>query len=152
MRNIVICDIDGTAAIMDGRIEDRRVQVEKDGSKRNSWSAFNRGIGTEPVNMPVLSVLNSMYNSGCDIVYLSGRSDYFRSKTWEWLNINKFPVGELYMRKDGDYRPDNIIKKELAINIDLDRVIFCLDDRNQVVDMWRKELGMTCFQVNYGDF
>jgi len=27
-----------------------------------------------------------------------------------------------------------------------------LDDRNQVVDMWRRELALPCFQVNYGDF
>jgi len=31
-------------------------------------------------------------------------------------------------------------------------VLLVLDDRNQVVDMWRKELGLTCFQVDYGDF
>lgn len=29
---------------------------------------------------------------------------------------------------------------------------FVLDDRDQVVDLWRNELGLTCFQVNYGDF
>lgn len=33
-----------------------------------------------------------------------------------------------------------------------DRVKFVLDDRNQVVDMWRKDLGLTCLQVDYGDF
>jgi hypothetical protein len=27
-----------------------------------------------------------------------------------------------------------------------------IDDRNQVVDMWRRELGLTCLQVDYGDF
>ena len=31
-------------------------------------------------------------------------------------------------------------------------VEFILDDRNQVVDMWRKDLKLNCFQVNYGDF
>jgi len=27
-----------------------------------------------------------------------------------------------------------------------------IDDRDQVVAMWRKELGLTCLQVDYGDF
>jgi hypothetical protein len=27
-----------------------------------------------------------------------------------------------------------------------------IDDRNQVVDMWRMELGLVCLQVDYGDF
>lgn len=31
-------------------------------------------------------------------------------------------------------------------------VDFVLDDRNCVVDMWRKKLDLACFQVNYGDF
>ncbi len=31
-------------------------------------------------------------------------------------------------------------------------VRFVLDDRNQVVDMWRNEIGYACLQVYYGDF
>jgi hypothetical protein len=31
------------------------------------------------------------------------------------------------------------------------KVLLVLDDRDQVVRMWR-ELGLTCFQVDYGDF
>jgi hypothetical protein len=58
------------------------------------------------------------------------------------------------MRKTGDRRADNIVKRELfearvrnKYNID-----FVLDDRNQVVDMWRNELKLTCLQVAEGDF
>jgi hypothetical protein len=29
---------------------------------------------------------------------------------------------------------------------------FVLDDRDQVVEMWRKEHKLTCFQVNYRNF
>jgi hypothetical protein len=29
---------------------------------------------------------------------------------------------------------------------------FVLDDRNQVVDMWRNDLGLMCLQVDWGDF
>ena len=31
-------------------------------------------------------------------------------------------------------------------------VLFVLEDRDQAVAMWRKELGLTCLQVEYGDF
>jgi len=31
-------------------------------------------------------------------------------------------------------------------------VEFVVDDRQQVVDMWRRTLGLTCVQVDYGDF
>jgi hypothetical protein len=58
------------------------------------------------------------------------------------------------MRPAKDYRRDAIIKKEI-----FDREVagkyyieFVLDDRDQVVEMWRKERKLTCFQVNYGAF
>ena len=31
-------------------------------------------------------------------------------------------------------------------------ILFVMDDRDQVVSMWRNELGLTCFQVAEGDF
>lgn len=57
------------------------------------------------------------------------------------------------MRPAGDYRPDQIVKRELyeahiAGQYD---VLFCVDDRNSVVAMWR-ELGLTCLQCAEGDF
>jgi hypothetical protein len=56
------------------------------------------------------------------------------------------------MRKDGDFRADNVVKQEiLDAHIDKDRVLFVLDDRQQVVDMWRRN-GLTCFQVAEGNF
>jgi adenylate cyclase class IV len=57
------------------------------------------------------------------------------------------------MRKTGDNRPDNIVKKEIFdSNIKNNYYIeFVLDDRNKVVKMWR-ELGLTCLQVADGNF
>ena len=58
------------------------------------------------------------------------------------------------MRDGADLRKDSIVKREFYDNEIRDQyfVEFVLDDRNQVVDMWRKDLGLTCLQVNYGDF
>ena len=58
------------------------------------------------------------------------------------------------MRKDEDNRKDSIIKWELyekhikPMNVN---ILFILDDRNQVVEMWRSK-GFTVFQVANGDF
>ena len=59
---------------------------------------------------------------------------------------------KLVMRKTGDYRKDSIVKREMFEEHIEGKynVLFVLDDRNQVVDMWRKELGLTCLQCNYG--
>lgn len=58
------------------------------------------------------------------------------------------------MRTTGDARKDSIVKKELfEAHVKQHYFIkFVLDDRNQVVDLWRLDLGLTCLQVNYGDF
>jgi hypothetical protein len=57
------------------------------------------------------------------------------------------------MRKSGDYRKDYEVKKEIYETYIKDKfnVLCVLDDRQSVVDMWRS-LGLTCLQVNYGDF
>lgn len=59
----------------------------------------------------------------------------------------------LLMRQDGDHRDDAIVKYELyrdyiAPWYDIKIV---LDDRDRVVRMWR-QIGLTCLQVNDGDF
>ena len=57
------------------------------------------------------------------------------------------------MRNDFDERKDVIIKREIFEQEIKDKynVMFILDDRNQCVDFWRK-IGLTCFQVDYGNF
>lgn len=57
------------------------------------------------------------------------------------------------MRRKGDYRPDEIIKKEIFDNYILGQydVICVFDDRNKVVDIWRENKLLTC-QVEQGDF
>jgi len=60
---------------------------------------------------------------------------------------------ELFMRPEGDMRPDNIVKAELFDTYVRDNydVQFVIDDRDQVVDMWRR-MGLACLQVAPGDF
>lgn len=150
---VIICDLDGTLAIHNGR-------DPYDASK----------CETDLLNQPVHNLLsqyieNASYGQQIIIVFMSGRSDEFRPQTEAWLckyeygylinDTNKakllFP---LYMRKQGDSRPDYVIKKELFDEHIRDKfdVLFCLDDRDQIVKLWREELGLTCLQVNYGDF
>ena len=63
------------------------------------------------------------------------------------------PDMPLYMRADGDFRSDDIIKAELLAKVRADgyEPIMAFDDRNQVVRMWRAN-GVPCAQVAEGDF
>jgi len=68
--------------------------------------------------------------------------------TKEWLDRNGVPYDAVFIREEGDHRKDYLVKKELW-----DRYIkgqynvkFVLDDRKQVIDMWREE-GLTVLDV-----
>ena len=57
------------------------------------------------------------------------------------------------MRRTYDRRKDCVIKMEIFeqyIN-NIYFVEFCIDDRTQVVELWRS-LGLTCLQVADGNF
>jgi len=133
----IICDIDGTLAILNGR------------------SPYDVGACEEDLlNKPVLDVVKNYYELGYQVILLTGRTDNFKIQTQNWLNTHSVPHHELIMRKKGDTRKDSIIKREIfEQNIQGKFYVqFSLDDRNQVVDMWRNEIGIACLQVNYGDF
>lgn len=160
MKDIIICDLDGTLCDITHRLIHVKPKTKKD------WSAFFDGIRDDAVNEAVHAVLqawlneqdfeaDTLVNDERKVVFCSGRPEHCRQDTLMWLiNNYKGPVGDayLYMRKDGDYRPDDVVKEEiLHAHIDKDRVLFVLDDRQSVVDMWRRN-GLTCFQVAEGNF
>ncbi len=70
----------------------------------------------------------------------------------KWTHKNEKVI--LNMREAGDMRKDSIVKKELFDQHIRGKynVRMVIDDRDQVVDMWRNELGLTCLQVAEGDF
>ncbi len=133
----IICDLDGTLALMNGR------------------NPFDASLCDEDIlNNPVANVLINYKNLGYKIILLSGREDKFEAPTLKFLSNNLIEFDVLLMRKTSDNRKDSIIKKEIfdAEIRDKYQIEFVLDDRNQVVDMWRNELQLPCFQVYYGDF
>ncbi len=133
----IICDIDGTLALI---------------HNRNPFDASRAEL--DLINEPVAKIIRQYEQLGHQIILLSGRSAAHRVQTMNWLQAHTIPYHGLFMRKEKDMRKDAIIKKELyETHIKgLNYLDFVLDDRNQVVDMWRKELGLLCLQVYYGDF
>jgi predicted kinase len=133
-----IVDIDGTTALKSARSPFDETRVHED----------------RP-NLPVIAVISALHAAGNAIVFLSGRTDKCREATHEWLlRYIPVPFDGLYMRAAGDGRKDSIVKRELFdLHIrDFYDVACVLDDRDQVVRMWRDELGLTCLQVADGDF
>jgi predicted kinase len=132
----VLCDIDGTLAHMVNRgPHDASEYLEDEKDERVHW-AFAR------------------LAQGASRIIWSGRSAEYRADTEKWLADHGITYDLLLMRSAGDVRKDSIVKRELyeqhikgKYNVRL-----VLDDRNQVVDMERDELGLRVFQVAPGDF
>ena len=132
---IIIVDIDGTVAKVNGR---GHYEYHK--------------VGTDLPNKPVIERVEDYLSSGRgEVVFLSGREEVCRHLTLDWL-FKYIQLGPneltLFMRPTGDHRKDCIVKKEIFDREIKDKffVEFCLDDRNQVVDLWRA-MGLTVHQV-----
>lgn len=133
----VIFDVDGTLALM---------------SERNPYD-WDR-VKEDKVNQPVLDILNGIKDTVDKIIIFTGRDGCCLDDTVDWLNDNNIHFDDIYIRREGDTRKDSIVKMEM-FNTQIRHLYNCkfvVDDRDQVVDMWRKDLGLTCFQVNYGNF
>ena len=143
LQKAVIFDIDGTLASHEG--------------VRSPYDYTKVGL-----DKPRQAVVNAMENYALNdyaIIILSGREDSCRGDTLEWLgkhtclnHINTYKIGSwnLFMRAAGDKRQDRVIKGELfdkhiRNNFNVEAVF---DDRDQVVSLWRDELGLDCLQVN----
>lgn len=135
LRDCIICDLDGTLSLMNGR------------NPYDYTACYN-----DKVNTPVWELLKHLFGTYV-IIILSGRGSEARHETERWLEKYNIKYYALYMRKAGDMRRDTIVKQEMydAHIKDKFNVVFALDDRNMMVDHWR-EMGIPCFQVWYGDF
>lgn len=131
----VMVDVDGTLAHMNGRSPFEWHRVAED--------------DVDDVIAEAVTALMHDY----EIIIMSGRDESCRDETKTWLNHHAIPYNELFMRPANDYRKDNIVKAELFDKFVRDNwdVQFVLDDRQQVVDMWRS-MGLTCLQVAPGEF
>jgi hypothetical protein len=106
------------------------------------------------VNESVLETLISMYEAGYSIIFVSGRDGKYELQTKAFLKKHiSFPY-VLFMRKSGDQRPDQTIKREIFEDHIRDKfnVLFVIDDRPKVVRMWRHDLGLTAYQLNDVEF
>lgn len=134
----IICDLDGTLCLF--------------GNKNPYERDFENDVVNESVKQILDMYIHHPYACAPRILFLSGRSGKYEQTTREWISRkiglpNK--TWELYMRKEGDSRSDVIVKKELFDEHVRDKyhVDFVIDDRLQILDLWRS-LGIFTFSVN----
>ena len=133
----ILVDMDGTLAHMT--------------SGRSPYHWDRVGEDTPDV---MVTELARRFHPDHTIIVLTGRDGSCRDATEDWLIDHGIPFDELWSRAAGDQRKDSIVKRELFdahVNGRFDPVLV-VDDRMQVCDMWRSELGLTVWQVAPGRF
>ena len=141
----IIFDVEGTLANIDHRLHHIK------GTK--NWMGFCEAMVDDTINKSMQYLYWKLASGDSRIIICSGRSDEYRGITEKWLDKNYILYDALYMRTAKDYRIDSIIKQELLQKMRKDGFDpkIAIDDRQQVVDMWR-ENGLLCLQCAKGDF
>jgi hypothetical protein len=143
---ICIVDIDGTLA------------------ERGQRDAYDfEASGVDVPNPLVVGLVHVLANAGVTIAYFTGREERTkdgpstREITQQWLDRHVKIAGPLYMRPGGDYRKDAEVKSEMLARFCTEHhcqktdILCVLDDRKQVVEMWRQE-GLLCLDVAGNEF
>lgn len=131
-----LVDVDGTLANMGDRSPYDTARVSED-----------------TAHAVIVDLVGVLRDEGHAIVVMSGRDEECLLDTAAWLDQHVGPYDALHMRAHGDRRADYLVKAELFDAHVRDRwnVVGVLDDRDQVVRMWRS-IGLTCLQVADGAF
>lgn len=141
---IVIFDIDGTLADVSERIHHVR-------KKPKNWPAFFRGMAQDKAIQSMVRLCNILYDAGIQIILCSGRSEEHRDETVRWMAQQGVRYNELILRENSDRRSDTDVKREMLAQIDKSKILFVVEDRSRVVEMWRSE-GLVCLQCAPGEF
>ena len=163
----IICDVDGTVALMNGKRSPFAYWLAMDDDPNHiviaTVLATVRNIYPQPIKLLMVSARENMklggrfskeYEAGNDGKITICENIYDVTKLWLDKHMGENSYHKLWLRDEGDHRKDRYVKydlykKEIEPNYD---VVGVFDDRDQVVEMWRCGAGLTCFQVAFGNF
>jgi len=150
IKHCMVFDVDGTLANIGHRLHHIRGTGPKD------WKSFKVDSHLDLPHGEVVAVFSALAAVGWPIVLCTGRTEDERGATEKWLDefvIDFAPAHKMYMRADGDYRDDDVVKLEMLARLRSDgyEPVVWFDDRQRVVDALRGA-GVNVFQVRPGAF
>lgn len=110
-------------------------------------------VGNDTPDKTIVALVQLLWDNHHAIVLMSGRSEECREDTVQWLAAHGVFFDALHMRAADDRRQDYKVKADLFDAHVRNRwnVVGVLDDRDQVVRMWRS-IGLKVLQVAEGAF
>ena len=146
MRRAVVFDLDGV--LLDTSFIFKEL-YELDLKGDAKWDYFHKRCNSDDVKLipGIRKFFTTIYNDPpLAIIISTARNEKVRKDTLKKLFDNRIIFDELYMRKDGDYRPSAEVKKEHLQDIMKKyEVEAFIDDDIENCDM-AKELGILTFR------
>tara|TARA_B100000925_G_C21932721_1_gene440973 strand:- start:632 stop:1069 length:438 start_codon:yes stop_codon:yes gene_type:complete len=129
MKNIILCDIDGTVANNDHR------QHFLEGKK--DWDNFFGALDQDQPIYEIIKKMNYEHDKGREIIFLTGRPERYRDSTEKWLKqYFSFPL-RVVMRPNKNKKNKLLTKKEMfEQNFDIDEIFYVIDNDEQLLKMW----------------
>lgn len=121
---LAVIDIDGVVADVRHRLHHVH---------RHQWQRFFAAAHADPVLAEGAGLVADLAR-GHDIVWLSGRPEWLRPVTVDWLTRHRLPAEEVHLRPDGDYRPARVFKLEVLQTLAPRAIAAFVDDDREVVD------------------
>lgn len=124
--SVAVFDIDGVVADVRHRLHYLH--------GHHAWHAFFQDAGADPLLEEGAALVADLQREH-DIVWLTGRPDWLRRVTKQWLLGHGLPCDELHMRAGGDFRPARYYKLDVLRSIARKRTVAALiDDDAEVID------------------
>lgn len=123
-RALAVFDIDGVVADVRHRLH----HLER----RRAWNAFFDAAEKDPL-LPEGATLVAELAQQHDIVWLTGRPEWLRDVTEDWLAEHGLPGTELYLRPNGDYRPAPQYKVAVLRRLAPRGIAAVIDDDDEVI-------------------
>jgi phosphoglycolate phosphatase-like HAD superfamily hydrolase len=117
---------------IDGVVADVRHRLHHITGRRRAWEAFFAAADRDPL-LPEGAALVADLARRHEIVWLTGRPEWLRRVTTDWLSGHGLPAAELHLRPPGDYRPAPRYKLEVLRRLAPRGVAAFVDDDELVV-------------------
>lgn len=100
MKNTIVIDLDGIC----GNTEARQHLLDED------WATYHAALSNDTPIETTRAVLQGLSDANYEILVVTGRPARYDRQTIEWLTKHGFPVDEVLMRPDTDFRSESDIK------------------------------------------
>lgn len=147
--DVVIFDLDGTLTNHKHR---NHLAPGKGDNDDGDWDSFTLASEYDPPYPLVCALARALWPISQRFELWTGRGEIAHDSTVEWLECQKIKYDQLVMRATRDATMDSELKAKWYYEREYyNRNVIVFEDRQRVVDMWRK-MGVRCFQTQAGDF